>query len=133
MNIHNNPGLIISGDCNDMDLSSLISIDPSLRQIVLKPTRGQKILDVIVTNLASFYQEPTIIPAILPDISGHGAPSDHYGVCAIPISAHEVTNHRTKLIKLIRPVPESLIPNFEAKTRKPRFPISSQFTSTKHG
>ena len=104
-----------------MDLSSLISIDPSLRQIVLKPTRGQKILDVIVTNLASFYQEPTIIPAILPDISGHGAPSDHYGVCAIPISAHEVTNHRTKLIKLIRPVPESLIPNFEAKLENQDF------------
>ena len=42
-------------------------------------------------------------------------PSDHYRVCAIPISAHEVTNHRTKLIKLIRPVPESSIRNFEAK------------------
>ena len=113
MNIHNNPGIIISGDCNDMDLSSLISIDPSLRQIVLKPTRGQKILDVIVTNLGPFYQEPCIIPAILPDNSGHGAPSDHYGVCATPISPHEVTINRTKITKLVRPIPDSLITNFD--------------------
>ena len=75
--IHNNPSAIISGDRNDIDIPTLLSIDPSLRQTVRHPTRGLKILDVIVSNLASFFNEPVIIPPILPDRTGHGAPGDH--------------------------------------------------------
>ena len=54
---HPNAGVIISGDRNSIDISSLLSIDPSLRQTVREVTRGQKILDVIVTNLARYFNE----------------------------------------------------------------------------
>ena len=98
-----------------MNISSILSIEPSLRQIVLKPTRGQNILDVIVTNLSSYYQEPCIIPPIHPDVSGHGVPSDHQGVMAVPLKSQQTTEARTKLIKFVRPIPESRIPLFEEK------------------
>ena len=64
LNTHSNAGIIISGDRNSIDIPVLLSIDPSLRQTVRLPTRGLKILDVIVTNLARFFNEPEIIPQI---------------------------------------------------------------------
>ena len=121
LKIHNNPGIIISGDKNDMNISSILSIEPSLRQIVLKPTRGQNILDIIVTNLSSYYQEPCIIPPIHPDVSGHGVPSDHQGVMAVPLKSQQTTEARTKLIKFVRPIPESRLPLFEEKMKSQVF------------
>ena len=117
----NNPGIIISGDRNDLEISALLSADPSLRQIVQQPTRGSKILDVIITNLASFYNPPKIIPPVLPDKPGHGVPSDHNGVIATPISNESESSARLKIKKFIRPLPESLIPAFEAKFKAHNF------------
>ena len=115
LNIHNNPGIIISGDRNDIDISSLLSIDPSLRQLVRLPTRGLKILDVIVSNLASFLNEPEIILPILPDRPGHGAPSDHCGVFVTPKTNQHNQVKSNKVKKKIRPLPESLLQTFESK------------------
>ena len=84
LNIHNNAGIIISGDRNDMNMSALMSIDPSLVQTVLQCTRGFKILEVIVTNLSRFFNEPVIIPPVMPDRPGHGVPSDHMGATPHP-------------------------------------------------
>ena len=64
---HSDAGIIISGDRNNIDIPVLLSIDPSLRQIVTKPTRGGRILDVVATNLWKYYNEPVIVPPILPD------------------------------------------------------------------
>ena len=86
--VHVNAGVIISGDRNSIDISTLLSIDPSLRQSVRHGTRGEKVLDVICSNLARFFNEPEIIPPIQPDRAGHGVPSDHNGVEAIPNTAH---------------------------------------------
>ena len=51
LSIHPGAGVIISGDRNDLSIPTLLSIDPSLRQTVQHGTRGDKILDVIITNL----------------------------------------------------------------------------------
>ena len=115
LNIHPNAGIIISGDRNDMEISSFLSIDPSLRQIVLKNTRGFKTLDVIVTNLSKFFNEPVIIPPVMPDRSGHGVPSDHLGVSATPKTNQSDCVKQTKVKKMIRPIPESLLSTFEAR------------------
>ena len=114
-NIHKNAGIIISGDRNSIEISALLSIDPSLKQIVTQPTRGDRILDVIVTNLARYYNEPIIVPPIMPDVSGHGAPSDHSGVVAIPNTRQGKPPIKHKMWKHIRPLPESLLDNFQHK------------------
>ena len=115
LNTHNNAGIIISGDRNNIEIASLLSVDPTLRQIVTLPTRGSRILDVIVTNLWRYYDEPQIIPPILPDKPGHGVPSDHSGVLANPLTSQHPLHSRSKTTKMIRPLPESLLDTFDAK------------------
>ena len=112
---HPGAGVIISGDRNSIDISSLLSMDPSLHQTVKQPTRGQNILDVIITNMARYYDEPAIIPPIDPDRPGHGVPSDHFGVFAAPNISQSRAAIRNKTRKQIRPLPESLIQVFETK------------------
>ena len=112
---HPGAGVIISGDRNSIDISSLLSMDPSLHQTVKQPTRGQNILDVIITNMARYYDEPAIIPPIDPDRPGHGVPSDHFGVFAAPNISQSRAAIRNKTRKQIRPLPESLIQVFEAR------------------
>ena len=106
MNIHNNPGVIISGDRNDINILTLLSIDPFLHQTVKQPTRGLKILDVIVTNLSRYFNEPVIILPIVPDVPGRGVTSDHNGVFAKPHSSSSQPSARTKTKKTIRPLPD---------------------------
>ena len=55
---------VISGDRNDLSIVRLLSVDPALRQIVRKNTRGQKILTVVLTDLEVYYEEPVIVDPI---------------------------------------------------------------------
>ena len=50
----------------------LLTIDPSLRQIVNKGTRGPRVLDFILTNLSVFFEEPEIVPPIAVDNPAKG-------------------------------------------------------------
>ena len=68
MTKHPKSGVFIFGDRNSILLKDLKTIDSSLKQIVKKPTRGNKILDIILTNLYEFYEEPIIIAPVKPDI-----------------------------------------------------------------
>ena len=123
LNIHNNAGIIISGDRNDMDISALLSIDPSLRQTVLRGTRGLKVLDVIVTNLSRYSNEPVIIPPVMPDRLGHGVQSDHCGVSASPSTNMNESEKMLKVKRTIRPIPESLLSTFEEKLSNLNFGV----------
>ena len=51
INVHPNAGIFLCGDRNNVVIQSLLSVEPSLQQIVPKPTHGRKILDVICTNI----------------------------------------------------------------------------------
>ena len=121
LTIHENAGVIICVDRNSIDISSLLSIDTSILQTVTNPTRGQKILDVICTNLARYFNEPEIIPAITPDRVGYGVPSDHSGVIATPNTNQGQAAIRTKTKKRIRPLPESLLSTFEIRLASQNF------------
>ena len=82
--------------------------------MVMKPTHGFKILDVFLSNLHRFYDEPTILPPIVPDRPDKGKPSNHSGVSATPLSnTKQLKKCKTK--QFIRPLPESLIEVFGTK------------------
>ena len=54
-------GIIIAGDFNHFDTKDLCR-DFQLKQLVDKPTRGAKILDLILTNMHKFYDvQPAIV------------------------------------------------------------------------
>ena len=115
---HPHAGVIISGDRNSVDMGALLQIDHTLRQAVNKPTRGYKILDVILSNLHSYYDVPEIVPPIPPDVPGKGAPSDHWGVIATPHTNSTIPQKKHIFRKNIRPIPESLLPGFEEKLQQ---------------
>ena len=115
LNIHKNAGLIICGDRNKIDISTISALDPSLQQVVKRPTHGNKILDVIYTNLSTLYEEADILPPLCPDNPLLAAPSDHHGAGIIPVADITRSKMQNKIVKKIRPLPESLISEYKLK------------------
>ena len=109
---HPGAGVIISGDRNDLSIERLLSIDPSLRQIVRNPTHGRKVLDIVLTNIWMFYNEPEIVEPIPVDDPAKGVPSDHSGVVVMPICNADQPPMRRKMKKVFRPMPDSLVNKF---------------------
>ena len=55
---------IIAGDTNRLNLSPILSLSPSLKQVVKVPTRlnPEAILDPIITTMCKYYCEPVTKP-----------------------------------------------------------------------
>jgi hypothetical protein len=66
-----NAAIILAGDFNRLNTAQ-ITIQFHLKQLVKFPTRGERTLDLILTNLNKFYQAPTKDPPF--------GLSDHYTV-----------------------------------------------------
>ena len=109
-NIHlsSSPNLMVvcAGDANDMDLTTLLNSDSSLSQIVRVPTRGARILDVIITNNSSIFSSPVTVPPLKPDIAEKGEPSDHLGVLVLPVVLNNSLQSSIRMVE-VRPLPSS--------------------------
>ena len=99
-----NCAFVCGGDKNDLNIKHLLDISPNFRQIVTKPSHGKSILEVIVTDIGHYYNEPVIRPALLPDIPGHGVPSDHKIVHAVPNKDSSMPPKRSTIVKSSRPL-----------------------------
>ena len=107
-----NSAFICGGDKNDLNVNLLLNICPSFHQIVTKPTYKQAVLDILVTDIGQYYQEPTIRQAVQPDNPNTGSPSD------LNIVFAEVNTCSTKPVKretishTVRPLPNDAIAGF---------------------
>ena len=108
---HPSAGVMIAGDRNDLSVDRLLRVDSSLRQIVKTPTHGSKVLDVILTNISTFYNDPVVINPVAVDVPDHGVPSDHLGVLLEPLSSSVAPARRKHTISF-RPKPDSKIRGF---------------------
>ena len=104
--------MVIAGDRNDLSIERLLSVEPTLRQIVKIPTHGRKVLDVVLTNIGRFYNDPVIVNPVAVDNPTKGVPSDHLGVFVEPVHNSEVPPVRTKKIITFQPKPESKLRDF---------------------
>ena len=77
-------GIVLGGDINNLDCEKICDTFPDLVNIVASPTRGGRILDVLVTNLQPGYDKVLILPPIQPDQVGRGSPGDHAVAIAKP-------------------------------------------------
>ena len=77
-------GIILGGDINNLDCGKLCDTFPDLVNLVAAPTRGGRILDVLITNLHTGYDKASVLPPIQPDCVGVGRPSDHSVAVARP-------------------------------------------------
>ena len=68
---------IICGDANRLDISSILDLSPTMRQVVVSPTIGNTILDPIISTLGLWYQTPACLPGLQSDPGTGGATSDH--------------------------------------------------------
>ena len=104
--------LVLGGDINKLNISPIISSLPRVRQIVTQNTRGDKILDVILTNFPQFYSVPVIYPPVPPDKAGQGVASDHSVPITRPLTQTTVGQVREYVTRTSRPLPESRIREF---------------------
>ena len=61
--MHPNAGIILAGDFNRCPVSTILR-HFTLKQIVKQPTRGNAILDLILTNMSNFCNTPLVLPPI---------------------------------------------------------------------
>ena len=94
---------IILGDRNELPVKELLKISGNSRQIVDKPTRKGKILDVILTDMQYLFKEVKIVPPVPVDEGETGIPSDHDGFLVEPlkdtptnkiITVHPMSTHK---------------------------------------
>ena len=109
---HPNAATIIAGDKNDLDERRILALDPSLVQLVRRPTRKDKILSIVITDLRRFFIEPKVIDPIPVDNLERGVPSDHNGVLVEPLNNLEDTRGTMKVTKYVRPMPDSSVQQY---------------------
>ena len=108
-------GVVIGGDKNNLNISSLLSGIPKLRQLVTQPTHRSKILDIILTNISPLYAVPEIVPPVSPDNPQVGVPSDHHTAVATPLAQcgeDSVKQSGGHVMRTYRPLPDSGIREF---------------------
>ena len=72
---------------NDTKIEPILHLNGNLKQHVTKPTRldPDKVLDVVISDLGSYFQTPTVEPALKVDEDKIGSPSDHLLVVWSPL------------------------------------------------
>ena len=100
---------IIAGDSNDLNLKSILQLDPRMRQIVTSPTRlnPDAILDPIITTLGNYYQPPVCLPPLGADPGSGGRSSDHLIVVGRPVNTANSKSARIYRHVTVRPLPQS--------------------------
>ena len=86
--------------------------------MVNQPTRKNKTLTVVITDLRRFLIEPEIIDPVPVDTPGKGVPSDHNGVLVEPLNNVVSTKGTSKVIKHVRPMPDSSVIEYRQSLSK---------------
>ena len=71
-----NIGIICGGDRNSLDISEILLCNQELKQINTQPTRKGKVLDILLTNLYKYYNDPVTLLPVQCDNPDYGRPSD---------------------------------------------------------
>ena len=99
---HQDAGIVIMGDFNQLDLTQLLN-EPGFKQVVNQPTRENRTLDKIISNVASHYAVPCICSPI--------GRSDHNTVIWSPLESCNRTANFTQN-RITRPMRDSNIRQF---------------------
>lgn len=74
-------GVVLLGDFNTQDITDMLA-NHNLKQVVIRPTRGNSILDLILTDFSEYYSEPIV--------SAQLGSSDHGSVHWNPLSMNQL-------------------------------------------
>ena len=73
----NQVSFVISGDFNKYPVIDILSANGAINQIVSVATRKSAILEVILTDLATYFHLPTSLAPLEVDEGRNGSDSDH--------------------------------------------------------
>ena len=73
---HPDCGVVLLGNFNTLNVMNILA-NHTLKQLVREPTRGNNVLDLVISNLASYYYKPVV--------SAHLGSSDHRPFTGYPI------------------------------------------------
>ena len=100
---------IIAGDTNRLNLSPILNLSPSLRQVVQVPTRlnPDATLDPVITTMWKFYLPPVTKPPLDNDQDKQGKPSDHLVVLMYPVNKEIGCPPKQSRLVTFHPLPQS--------------------------
>ena len=98
----------ICGDMNRFNINPVLSLSPTLKQLIDVPTRKNPdvILENIISTLEYFYIPPFRIQPLDSDADKTCKPSDHLPVVFKPININENKPQKYRVVKY-RPITES--------------------------
>ena len=89
---------LIGGVLNRLKMNRILDCYGPLRQIITSATRDSAILENIITDLHTLYQEPECLPPLQVDDDKAGSDSDHNIVLLPPIT---INNNRKRIKKAV--------------------------------
>ena len=95
------------GDFNCYTPDNILLLSPQLRQLVHYVTHGERVLDLIITDMHVMYHSPVSSAYLLPNVPLEAAPSDHLGNLLVPRSVPGVRSSRVCRVITVRPMTES--------------------------
>ena len=102
----------IGGDFNRVNVKQVLRSYGSLQQVCGVPTRQGATLELILTDLHTFYHPPTCLPPLKVDQRVKGKDSDHSILVWAPKTSSRFKTEREKKKIVIRPLPQSQIDRF---------------------
>ena len=102
----------IGGDFNRVNVKQVLRSYGSLQQVCSVPTRQGATLELILTDLHTFYHPPTCLPPLKVDQGVQGKDSDHSILVWAPKASSRFKVEREKKKIVIRPLPQSQIDRF---------------------
>ena len=107
----NRVNYLIGGNNNRLKINHILDCYGPLRQIITSATRDSAILENIITDLHTLYQEPECLAPLQVDTDKAGSDSDHNIVLLPPITLSD-NRKRIKRSVVTRPLPQSGIEQF---------------------
>ena len=107
----NDVHFLLGGDLNRVNINRILDSYGALKQIISIPTRNSATLELLITDMHSFYHPPTTLPPLQVDEGKKGKDSDHKIVIMAPLMNDCFKIERKKKTITVRPLPH---PNFEA-------------------
>ena len=106
-------GIMGGADRNCYNLGPILGAGiPRLQNIQHLPTLGGKNLDILLTNMGSFYSYPVIVPPFACDDPRKGVPSDHSVPVVYPVTSAKLGTGTHYTERSTRPLPDSGVRDF---------------------
>ena len=101
---------LLGGDLNHLEIDQILDAYGSMKQIVTVPTRKSATLEMILTDMHSFYHPPATFPPLEVDVNEKGKNSDHEIVVMAPLSNSAFKTQRIKREIVVRPLhPQNIL------------------------